>query len=216
MTIDLTDPVTLAILGLIGTWILVVGTLILMWWQTRQAQVLNSSNAVLALRERFDSDRMRASRRHLSQMLLKGSHEDIASTEVLTFLELVGTLTRRRLLDEELVWEAFGTWITTYYLGVRRPVDLIGQIRSALKDPMVFHNLEWIAGRVDELDRVALGSQGAEAVNQDLETRGFLSREAMLIDHWAPAEEGGTTVGLGKLLKGDERTGDPPAGPTAR
>ncbi len=51
------DPYTLTVLGLIGTWILVLGTLFLMYWQTRQNQILNSAKAVLTLRERFDSDR---------------------------------------------------------------------------------------------------------------------------------------------------------------
>jgi hypothetical protein len=212
--IDLTDPVTLAILGLIGTWILVVGTLILMWWQTRQDHALNSANAVMQLRERFDSERMRAARRHLSQKLLQGAHEDIASTEVLTFFELVGALTRRKLLDEDLVWEAFGTWVTTYYASVRHPVDLIGQIRTALKDPMVFHNLEWLAHRVDELDQEAMGAQAMGQVNQDLETRGFLSREAILIDHWAPSEGGDGSVGFAKLLNLPPKGGPNPPGPT--
>ncbi len=193
------DPYTLTVLGLIGTWILVLGTLFLMYWQTRQNQILNSANAVLTLRERFDSDRMRAARRHLSQMLLAGSHEDIVSMEVLTFFELVGSMTRRRLLDEELVWEAFGTWITTYHTAVRHPVDLLEKIREVLKDPLVFHNLDWLAKRVEALDRKALGREGAEAVEDELEVRAFLGREATLLESWGTANT--RSLGPEQLIK---------------
>ena len=101
------DWLSIAIWSLVGTWALVVGTLALMYWQTRTSQHLNSANAVMALRERFDGGRMRAARRHLSERLLKQEHHDIASMEVVTFFELVGTLTHRRVLDVDLVWEAF-------------------------------------------------------------------------------------------------------------
>jgi hypothetical protein len=151
------DWFSIAIWSLIGTWALVIGTLILMYWQTRQTQHLNSANAVMALRERFDGGRMRAARRHLADRLLKNAHEDIASMEVITFFELIGTLTHRRVLDADLVWEAFGTWVTAYYWALRNPVDLIGQLRTNLEDPLVFHEFEWLYRRVDEIDRKELG-----------------------------------------------------------
>lgn len=181
------DPYTLTLLGLLGTWALVIGTLALIYWQTRQSQVLNSANAVITLRERFDSDRMRSARRHLSQMLLAGTHEDIVSMEVVTFFELMGAMTRRKLLDEELIWEAFGTWITTYYNGIRRPRDIVGEVRKSLKDPLVFHNFEWLALRIDARDQRALGAEGAALVENELEVRSFLGREATLLESWGAA-----------------------------
>ncbi len=146
------DWFSLAVLSLIGTWALVIGTLILMYWQTRSAQHLNSANAVMALRERFDNARMRAARRHLSERLLAQAHDDISSMEVVTFFELVGTLTHRKLLDTELVWEAFGSWVVAYYWAIRHPLDLIGQIRADLRDPLLFHEFEWLHGKVTSID----------------------------------------------------------------
>ncbi len=179
------DPLTLTLLGLLGTWSLVIGTLALMYWQMRQNQVLHSANSVMTLRERFDSDRMRAARRHLSQKLIAGAHEDITSMEVLTFLELVGALTHRKLLDEELVWEAFGTWTTVYYLAIRRPVDLLAQLRTSLKDPLVFHEFEWLYHRIDAIDVRKMGAEHASAVEQEKETLDMLKREAVLLEGWA-------------------------------
>lgn len=173
------DWYNIAVWSLVGTWALVVGTLFLMYWQTRQAQHLNSANAVMNLRERFDGGRMRAVRRHLSDRLLKQAHEDIASMEVITFFELVGTLTHRKVLDEELVWEAFGTWVTAYYWALRNPVDLIAQLRTSLEDPLVFHEFEWLHERVQQID---LKETGGVASTRDMgeDARRILRRESDL------------------------------------
>jgi len=173
------DLLSVTILTLIATWILVLGTLILMYWQTRQAQHLNSANAVMSLRERFDGGRMRQVRRHLADHLLRQAHEDIASMEVITFFELIGTLTHRKVLDEDLVWEAFGTWVEAYYYSLRNPVDLIAQLRTSLEDPLVFHEFEWLEQRLDRLDRKRLGPS-AHPADPAEESRRVLRREAAL------------------------------------
>jgi hypothetical protein len=174
------DWFNIAVWSLIGTWALVVGTLWLMYWQTRQSQHLNSANAVMNLRERFDGTRMRAARRHLADRLLRQAHQDIASVEVATFFELIGTLTHRRLLDDELVWEAFGTWIESYFWALRNPVDLIGQLRANLADPLIFHEFEWLHSRVLELNSRNLPEGAPSARDPGEDARGVLKRETAL------------------------------------
>ncbi len=171
------DPATLTALG---TWALVVGTLVLMYWQTRQTQELNSANAILTLRERFDAPRMRQARRTLSTHLVRGTHEDITSVEVATFFELVGALTHRKVLKLDLVWEAFGGWVANYYYSLRHPVDLIGRSRNDLKDPLVFHEFEWLYNRILETDRRMLGATHTAQIEQDEESRAILVRETTL------------------------------------
>ncbi|MGA8275840.1 MAG: hypothetical protein WB852_06070, partial [Thermoplasmata archaeon] len=104
-----------ALWATVATWILALGTLGFLYWQTRQAGQLNSSNAVITLRERFDAPRMRRVRQATSERLLNGELEDITNLEVLAFFELIGAQTKRKILDEEMVWEAFGGWISAYY-----------------------------------------------------------------------------------------------------
>jgi hypothetical protein len=174
------DWFNVALWSLIGTWILVVGTLFLMWWQTRTERHLNSANVVMELRERFDAPRMRAARRHLSDHLLRESREDITSMEVITFFELVGTLTHRDILDHDLVWEAFGTWISTYYWALRNPVDLIADTRKRLEDPLVWHEFEWLVHRIEELDRQALAEVAARPADPALEAKRVLKLESQL------------------------------------
>jgi hypothetical protein len=176
----MTDWTNLAIWSLIGTWALVIGTLVLMYWQTRTSQHLNSANAVMALRERFDGSRMRSARRYLSERLLKQEHHDIASMEVITFFELVGTLTHRKVLDDDLVWEAFGTWATAYWIAIRQPVDLVSQLRTGLNDPLVFHEYEWLYDRLREIDRAEM-TVPPQALTESMDdVNRILSREAKL------------------------------------
>jgi len=174
------DWLNIAVWSLAGTWALVVGTLLLMLWQTLQTQKLNSANAVMNLRERFDSPRMRASRRHVSERLLKRAHQDISNLEVITFFELVGTLTHRKVLEDDLVWEAFGGWVTSYYWYLRNPVDMIGELRTAMSDPLIFHEFEWLHGRVMAIDQQRLGSQVVAGLSPAAEAERFLTRESVL------------------------------------
>jgi hypothetical protein len=164
----------------LSTWALATGTLLFLWLQTRQAAVLNSANAVLDLRDKFDSTRMRSVRRHIAERLLKQAHGDIASIEVVTFFELIGTLTHRKILDEDLVWEAFGTWITAYWYCLRHPSDWVAQLRKDLHDPLIFHEFEWLNNRVLELDTHALRKLGGEPGNPEEEATRILKREAQL------------------------------------
>jgi hypothetical protein len=174
------DWLSLAFWTAFSTWVLAIGTLIALYWQMRQAQVLNSANAVIDLRDKFDSSRMRSVRRHISERLLKQAPEDIASLEVVTFFELIGTLTHRKVLDMELVWEAFGSWVTSYWWGLRHPVDWVGRLRQDLGDPLVFHEFEWLYVRIDQMDLRELAKVGAPPVDPGTEAHRILSREALL------------------------------------
>ncbi len=174
------DWFSIAIWSLLGTWILVVGTLVLLYWQTRQAQHLNSANAVMNLRERFDAPRMRAARRHLADHLLRHAHEDLANVEVVNFFELVGTLTHRRVLDADLVWEAFGSWIEAYYWAIRNPADLVGQLRSKLSDPWLYHEFEWLHQRLLDLDKSHAGPHPGPSLDPGETARQILSAEVSL------------------------------------
>ena len=164
----------------IAAWVVAIGTIAVLWWQTIVAQKLNSANSVMALRERFDAPRMRRARRLLSERLLGGKHEDITNLEVAAFFELIGALTHRRVLDRVMVWEAFGTWTTGYYHALRQPVDVIGRARAELKDPLIMHEFEWLYGKTRELDHRVLGGPQPQPEDEEHETRVLLLRESEL------------------------------------
>jgi hypothetical protein len=171
------DSITLTA---IGTWALVIGTLFLMWYQTSQARAINSATSVMALRERFDSTQLRRARKYVAERLLHDKHDDITTMEVAAFFELLGTLTRRKVLDHELVWEAFGSWISAYYWALRSPVDLIGLGRERMKDPLLWHEFEWLDKRIQQMDVHKAGVATATPAERDVEAKFMLRRESNL------------------------------------
>jgi len=153
---------------IIGTWVLVVGTLAFAYWQLRQNQRLHSASTLLDLRERYFSQRMRQARRVLSTWLLerKASVEP-QNWEVAVFFELLGSLTRTRVLDERLVRTSFGTWITGYYLMITRPTNLFAEWRTESNDPLIFADFEWLALRTIEFERHRAPAAGFDASIMD-------------------------------------------------
>ena len=169
-----------ALWATIATWVLAVGTLAVLYWQTRQAGRLNSSNAVITLRERFDSPRMRRVRRVTSERLLRDEVGEITNLEVLAFFELIGAQTKRKILDEEMVWEAFGGWITAYYHAMRVPVDRLQKLRETSHDPLLFRKFQWLNDRVEKLDKKYLGADYDLSVTAVDDTRLYLRLESTL------------------------------------
>jgi hypothetical protein len=146
------DWSNIALWGLVGTWVLVVGTLLLMWWQTRSDRHLNSANAILQMRDRFDSREMRRARAQFATWLLdpKGDYPQL---EVPRMFEMLGTLTRERVLEERMVWSGFGGYVSAYYTRLRQPVDYISQWRVSWRDPLIFGQFEWLYHRIQRIDR---------------------------------------------------------------
>jgi hypothetical protein len=172
--------IDLLTLTALGTWVLVVGTLVLMYWQTRQAQLLNAANAVIALRDRYDSPQLRRARRALATTLLQEPSSAFPRAELLTFFELLGVMTHRKLLDRHLVWNAFGGWISSYYYGLTHPQDRIAAVRTRMGDPLAFAEFEWLHGVIHELDRKRLGAEVATTIEAAEEARAILQHEAEL------------------------------------
>lgn len=157
--------------ALLATWVAVVGVLLVWFWQSRQVRRLESSRALLDLKDRFDGAAMRAARRALARDLLDRSISEVTTVDVPVFFELIGALTRRGALDEPLVWSVFGGWITNYYYALRHPVDYIGRSREAFGDPSLFGEFEWLNDRMlreDARHRAAATSVRASEESQQI------------------------------------------------
>jgi len=154
---------------IIGTWVLVIGTLMFAYWQLRQAQRLHSASTLLDLRERYYSPRLRQARRELSTWLLNpGQGEEPENWEVAIFFELLGSMTRTGVLEKRLVRNAFGTWVTAYYSFITRPVDLLARWRGESQDPLIFADFEWLARVIIDFEqKLAPGPGFAESLREE-------------------------------------------------
>ena len=170
------DALTVSIAA--ATWTVAGGTLVLMWWQLSQQRELHSAATILDLRDRYDAPHLRAARKRLSQDLLDSKEPDATGLEVCRFLELIGFLTHRRVLDSRMVWNAFGGWVTGYYYYLTHPHDRISEWRKEYHDPMVFAEFEWLNREITRLDLRLTGSSALETRMED--SRGVLRNEVLL------------------------------------
>jgi hypothetical protein len=164
--------------ALVGTWVLVVGTLAFSYWQLRQNQRLHSASTLLDLRERYYGPRMRQARQVLSRWLLATPRgEEPEEWEVGIYFELLGSLTRDRVLELRMVWNAFGPFVTSYYVFLTEPDDLVAKWRREGNDPTTFADFEWLAKQFSELDRRAGPRAGTPSSTRE-DARYILEREA--------------------------------------
>lgn len=145
------DWSNLALWGLIGTWVLVVGTLILMWWQTRSARHLNSANAIMEMRDRWDSKEMRRARAQFAAWLLN-PEGDFPHLEIPRLFEILGSLTHEGVIEERMVWSGLGGYVTAYYTRLRAPTDFIAQWRKSWRDELIFGQFEWLYHRIEKVN----------------------------------------------------------------
>ena len=164
----------------LGTWVLIVGTLITVYWQARQQRRINSANMVMSLHDRFQSERMVGHRRRLSTFLLASDNDAEPPPEVLMFLETIGLLVHEGVIELRMVWNEFCWEIVRYYKAVRHPADRLAAMRSRHHDSTIFSELEWLYTRMIELDarHRTIITRDAEPGLDDI--RNFLKDEAQL------------------------------------
>src|SRR5262249_27330409 len=92
----------------------------------------NSAKMVLELSGKFNSEEMRKYRSRFAQVLLTNrSKIDLRyDNPVLGFLEEIGYMTRRGVLDKGMVWNSFFWLLEHYYVALTSHPDLLEQARA--------------------------------------------------------------------------------------
>lgn len=76
------------------------------------------------------------------------------------FWEKLGTLGRRGHLDTYLLWDGFGADCVVAWFDLEQ---FVRAARDEIRDPRILEHFEWLARRMDELDR----RSGAKPMNQE-------------------------------------------------
>jgi hypothetical protein len=122
------------------------------WWQMRRQWLMNSAAMITGLADRFSSDEWRTYRRHsaaiISTHLRRGNVNLAKDLPVLGFFENLGHLVRRRVVDERMVWNKFGWYVTRYFLALTFAGDLIASSRKAEDDKTLWEEFEWLNKRM--------------------------------------------------------------------
>lgn len=136
----------------LGTWALVAGTLVAIYWQTSQQHQIDSAKMVLSLRDRFDSPAMKTHRKRLSLILSERRELKPRDEEVLGFLDTLGLLTHRGILEKDIVWNEFSAEVEFYYIAVSKRSERFPPYEELrwLNDEMLRIESERERVRIDE------------------------------------------------------------------
>jgi hypothetical protein len=91
-------------------------------WNLRWSRLTTSINLVLDLDDRFNN-KLKSCRKEASAKLLQGDPEPDKLDAILDFLDILGYLTRMKVVDKDFVWETFQYWIVGYYLNAKNYID---------------------------------------------------------------------------------------------
>ncbi len=163
----------------IGTWVLAVvtmflaiGTLFAVWWQVREQRASNMAllgeqhetsgvTVLLRLVETWDGETMRRNRDRLKYHLER--ENPVAAIKarklmgsVAGFFELVGALTRRNVLDHDMVWGMFSYYAVHYFAALQ---GLILEERELDSDPTLYEDFEWLSDEMKKIDRRRRGPE---------------------------------------------------------
>jgi len=125
----------------LGTWFLVLGTLVAVIWQARQQGRINSANTVMILHDRFESSPMKAYRKRLASTLLRNEDLQQRDDQILVFFETLGLLTHQKILNNEMVWNEFSWEVVRYYMALE---EHINSYREKSHDPTLYSEFEWL------------------------------------------------------------------------
>lgn len=123
-------------------------------------------------------------RRRMSAMRLLDERNrdqiDLCDSEsVLDFLEQVAFLTRRGVLDLEMVWNNFSWHIERYYQAATSPTDLIAKARNKHDSPSLYIEIEWLREKLGDIRQETAGE--ARKVLTPHQIKEFLIHETNLI-----------------------------------
>jgi hypothetical protein len=132
----------------IATCVLVIGTLVAVHWQVQAQREANAVAVLLHLIETWDGEHMRKNRENLKVHLQSKSPVGAIKvgklmTPVANYFELVGFLTRRRVLDEEMVWSAFSYYAVLYFAALKPRID-----DERKHDPTLYTDFEWLHEKI--------------------------------------------------------------------
>lgn len=142
----------------------VIVSLLGLIWQVRKQRLQHSADIITSLTERYESGSMRAYRKQFATVLINERNPSenelekmragyfskslgFADLPVLGFFENLALLTRKGVIDKEMVWCKFGGRVAGWYQSTEK---LINQARMNLKDPTLWEEFEWLYKRTSK------------------------------------------------------------------
>jgi hypothetical protein len=165
----------------LGTWGLVVGAILSVWFQVDFMRRALNADTFARMNDRWDSSASRARRKRLATDLQANKLvkvEPASIDEVFGFFEDLGVMVRKGWLPIDAVWQSFSSAARHYWAACRQYVT---DTRQHLQDSTYYSEFEFL---VDKLDAEELRRQGKKtreevAITSEMADK-FLQKEASL------------------------------------
>jgi hypothetical protein len=107
-----------------------------------------SAEWILKLEDRFESPEYLKDRALAAKHLLSG---DVSTSlkHVWDFFETVGLLTKRHILDEEMVWNTFFTWLNCYWQASLRLLEKEQEL-----DPLLWEHVRYLFHKMADCEQL--------------------------------------------------------------
>lgn len=96
------------------------------------------ADLLVRLEERFISEEMKEKRKKAIEAIQKGRYGDNSVSTILDFFSVIAILAYKNVLDKEMIWRTFSSWLIPYYHSLK---DYIENERKEKNDKKLYETL---------------------------------------------------------------------------
>ncbi len=143
---------------MIATWATLFVALLIVWLQNRSNRKTMGLQLYNQLAAQWDSNEMQNRRSRLALRLLRKPERIDIEDSILVFFENIGHLTRKGLLDKELIWNTYSIDIAHYWLACQAYVL---HTRSQFKCEEMYKEFESLNRLMQDVTAEVTGSSAS-------------------------------------------------------
>lgn len=145
-----TGIVVAAIVTAIGTWALVIGTIIAIRMQIRDNRIVSGVSLIMQMAREYATD-YRDTRRRVSRSIQRKKKKILNQDDyfLLSFFETLGYLARRGMVDKEMIWNEFSIKILGWWPAYE---EYIADLRKKDEDETLYEEFEYLYNEILALE----------------------------------------------------------------
>jgi len=82
------------------------------------------ADLLIRLEERFTNKEMKAKRKKAAEAIQKSNYKNNNVSTILDFFSVIAILAHKKVLDKEMIWRTFSSWLIPYYASLEEHIKL--------------------------------------------------------------------------------------------
>lgn len=148
-----------------------------LWIQERRSRRLLAIELLFKFDDRFNSEAFQRMRTSAAKALQERREDPAAVDDVLDFFETMGLLARRGVLDMEMLWSTFFTWLDGYWHAAREYFKDV-----TADDTTTWTELEYLHSALRAIDKNKADLTDSELIWSREDIEDFIESEASLLN----------------------------------